>query len=45
MLLQEYNFEILHWIDITNLDANGLSYNLCPSKEDFNKDWWHRNCD
>ena len=31
LLLQEYDFEVVHQADITNLDADGLSRNPSPS--------------
>ena len=35
LLLQEYDFEVVHRAGITNLDADGLSRNPSPSDEDF----------
>ena len=35
LLLQEYDFEVVHSARITNLDANGISCNPSPSDEDF----------
>jgi len=31
LLLQEYDFEVVQWVGITNLDANILSCNLSSS--------------
>ena len=35
LLLQDYDFEVVHRAGITNLDANGLSRNPSPSDEDL----------
>ena len=45
LLLQEYDFEVVHRAGITNLDANGLSRNPSPSDEDFTRARWHGNYD
>ena len=37
LLLQEYNFEVIHRAGITNLDANGLSNNQSPLDEDLTR--------
>ena len=44
LLLQEYNFEVVHRVGITNLDAGGLSRNPSPSKEDLIGAKWHVDC-
>jgi hypothetical protein len=35
LLLQEYDFEIVHRVRIANLDAGGLSRNPSPLDEDL----------
>ena len=35
LLLQEYDFEMIHCVGIINLDANGLSHNPSSSNEDL----------
>ena len=35
LLLQEYDFEVVHCVGITNLDADGLFCNSSPSDEDL----------
>lgn len=35
--LQEYDFEIIHEIDNTNLDIDKVFYNLSFLKEDLNR--------
>ena len=35
LLLQKYDFEVVHCAGITNLDADGLSSNPSPSDEDL----------
>ena len=37
LLLQEYDFEVIHRAVITNMDADGLSCNPSPSDEDLNR--------
>ena len=44
LLLQEYDFEVVHRARITNLDANGLSRNPSLSDEDLTGAWWHGDC-
>ncbi|PTQ43569.1 hypothetical protein MARPO_0024s0079, partial [Marchantia polymorpha] len=34
LILQEYNFQVVHRPGVANLDANGLSRNPCTSQED-----------
>lgn len=41
LLLQEYDFEVVHWAGITNLDADGLSRNPSPSEEILTGARWH----
>jgi hypothetical protein len=45
LLLQEYDFEVVHRAGITNLDADGLSRNPSPSNEDLTGARWHGDCD
>ena len=45
LLLQEYDFEVVHRAGITNVDANGLSHNPSPSDEDLTGARWHGDCD
>lgn len=45
LLLQEYDFEVVHRAGITNLDADGLSRNPSPSEEDLTGARWHGDCD
>ena len=45
LLLQEYDFEVVHRAGITNLDADGLSRNPSPSDEDLTGARWHGDCD
>ena len=45
LLLQEYDFEVVHRAGIANLDADGLSRNPSPSDEDLTRAMWHGDCD
>ena len=45
LLLQEYDFEVVHRAGITNMDADGLSRNPSPSDEDLTGARWHGDCD
>ena len=45
LLLQEYDFEVIHRAGIANLDADGLSRNPSPSDEDLTRARWHGSCD
>ena len=45
LLLQEYDFEVVHRSGITNLDTDALSRNPSPSDEDLIGAKWHRGCD
>ena len=45
LLLQKYDFEVVHRAGITNLDAYRLSRNLNPSDEDLTGAMWHGDCD
>lgn len=33
LILQEYDFQVLHRLGIINLEANGLSRNACTSQK------------
>lgn len=35
LLLQKYDFEVVHCVGITNFDANGLTHNPSPLVEDL----------
>ena len=45
LLLQEYDFEVVHRVGITNLDVDGFSRNPNPSNKDLTGAKWHRHCD
>ena len=45
LLLQEHDFEVVHRVGITNLDADGLSRNPSPSEKDLTGTRWHGDCD
>jgi hypothetical protein len=45
LILQEYDFQVVHRPGVTNLDANGLSRNPCISKEDDTGAKWHGEVD
>jgi hypothetical protein len=45
LLLQEYDFEVVHRAGIANLDADGLSRNPSPLDEDLTRARWHGDCD
>ena len=45
LLLQEYDFDVVDRAGTSNLDADGLSRNPSPSKEDLIMARWHRDCD
>ena len=45
LLLQEYDFEVVHRAGITNLDEDGLSRNPSPSDEKLTWAKWHGDCD
>ena len=45
LLLQEYDFEVVHRAGITNMNADGLSRNPSPSDEDLTGAMWHENYD
>lgn len=41
LILQEYNFDIVHRAGRVNWDANGLNKNPSTNKEDTTKAHWH----
>ena len=45
LLLQEYDFEVVHRAGITNMDADRRSRNPSPSDEDLTGAKWHGDCD
>ena len=45
LLFEDYNFEVVHRVGITNLDADGISRNWSPSDEDLTGAMWHGGCD
>ena len=45
LLLQEYDFEVVHRAGITNMNADGLSRNPSPSDEDLTGAMWHGDYD
>ena len=45
LLLQEYDFEVVHRVGNTNLDADGFSCNPSPLDEDLTGVRWHGDCD
>lgn len=44
LLLQKYDFEVVHQAWITNLNADGVSRNPSPSNEDLTKARWRGDC-
>ena len=45
LLLQEYDFEVVHKVGVKNLDADGLSHNPSPLQEDLTGARWHGTSD
>jgi len=45
LLLQEYDFEVVHKAGLQNLDADGLSRNPSPLQEDLTGARWHGTSD
>jgi hypothetical protein len=41
LMLQEYDFKVVHRAGLVNLDADGLSRNPCPSQRDSTGARWH----
>jgi hypothetical protein len=45
LILQEYDFQVVHKPGVTNLDVDGLSRNPCTSQEDNTRVRWHGEVD
>ena len=45
LMLQEYEFQVVHRAGSVNLDADGLSCNPCPSQQDTTGTRWHGETD
>jgi len=45
LILQEYDFDIIHRHGKVNQDANGLHWNLSSNKEDTTWAQWHSDVD
>ncbi|CAM6111296.1 unnamed protein product [Calypogeia fissa] len=45
LILQEYDFQVVHRARIANLDADGLSRNPCTSQQDVTGARWHDEVD
>jgi hypothetical protein len=45
LILQEYDFQVVHRPRVANLDVNGLSRNPCTSHEDDTGARWHGKVD
>ena len=45
LMLQEYQFQVVHRAGLVNLDADGLSRNPCPSQQDTTGARWHGEID
>jgi hypothetical protein len=45
LILQEYDFQVVHKPGVTNFDADGLSRNPCTSQEDNTGVRWHGEVD
>ncbi|CAM6122949.1 unnamed protein product [Calypogeia fissa] len=41
LILQEYDFQVVHRAGVANLDADGLSRNSCTSQQDDIRARWH----
>ena len=41
LMLQEYDFKVVHRAGLVNMDADGLSRNPCPSQKDATGARWH----
>jgi len=45
LILQEYDFQVVHRPKVANLNADGLSRNPCTSQEDNTRARWHGEVD
>ncbi|CAM6086541.1 unnamed protein product [Calypogeia fissa] len=45
LILQEYDFQVVHRAGVANLDADGLSRNPCTSQQDVTGARWHDEVD
>ena len=45
LILQEYDFQVVHRLGVANLDADGLSRNPCTSQDDDTGARWHGKVD
>jgi hypothetical protein len=45
LILQEYDFQVVHRLGVANFDADGLSQNPCTSQEDNTGARWHGEVD
>jgi hypothetical protein len=45
LILQEYDFQVVHKLGVTNLDVDGLSRNPCTNQEDNTGARWHGKVD
>jgi hypothetical protein len=45
LILQEYDFQVVHRPKVANFDADGLSWNPCTSQEDDIGARWHGEVD
>jgi len=45
LILQEYDFQVVHRLGVINLDADGLSRNPCTSQKDNIGARWHGEVD
>ncbi|WP_375609904.1 hypothetical protein [Bartonella sp. AC53GZZY] len=45
LILQEYDFMVVHRPGVVNRDADGLSRNPCPSQQDQTGARWHGETD
>jgi len=41
LMLQEYNFKVVNWTELVNLEIDGLSRNSCLSQKGFATTQWH----
>jgi hypothetical protein len=45
LILQEYNFQVVHRFGVANLDVDGLSRNPCTNQKDNTRARWHGEVD